>query len=391
MHAPLPAAALSTPLPVSRTSSPAPQRTPSSAPSKVEKLLRDTLRRDRAASSSRTATPVSSAPYYAHDVFIADCCSQDDDDDDAMPPYELARAASHTARPAPVALALDPPPSPSPQGRAQRPPRSPLGGHRPSHSMSSAPVLRHPTPLRPPGVPASSRSDPACRTVSPAPSSRSNAPLMPHEAALRSRLQGMLDANPTPPHVSKATSALRAVSGPNHATSARRNHSRARSVSSRTDGDTAWWGGPHHASPGFATQPTVGLARVLVRGIYADLPPQSPTTASYPYHNPQRSPSLTSLGFFPTPPSTPPSPSLELDPPAADRPSFDVRTASQLCRNAPGLVSFKDVEGLGAPPDMDDQDGADDTPSKGGRWWDLYSWSPFKRGSAEKPGVSSSA
>ncbi|EJD35567.1 hypothetical protein AURDEDRAFT_147411 [Auricularia subglabra TFB-10046 SS5] len=346
MHAPLPAAVLFTPLPVSRTSSPAPR----SPPSKVERLLRDTLRRDRAASTSRTATPVSPPPYYAHDVFIADCCSQDEDDDDddiAMPqqPYQLRRASSHRASPAPAALALHAPPSPSPQSRAQRPPRSPMSGHRPSYSMSSAPVLKHPTPLRPSS---------SLREASPA-------PLMPHEVALRSRLQGMLDAHP-PAVSSNAQRALRAVSGPNYG-SARRSHSRARSVSSRTDGDAAWWGG----APGFATQPT------------------SPTTDM---SHSQGSPSLESLGFFPTPPSTPPSPSLNIA--LEPRPSFDARTASQLCRNAPGLVSFKDVEGLGAPPDMDMDDLDADkeaTPSKGGRWWDLYSWSPFRRSS----GVSSSA
>lgn len=341
------AAALSIPLPAS----PAPR----SPPSKVERLLRDTLRRDRAASSSRSATPVSPRPYRAHDVFIADCCSQDEDDADdddelAMPqqPYQLRRASSHRASPAPAALALHAPPSPTPASRAQRPPRSPMSGHRPSYSMSAAPVLKHPTPLRPSS---------SLRAASPA-------PLMSHEVALRSRLQGMLDAHPHPAP-SNAQRALRAVSGPNYAASARRSHSRARSVSSRTDGEAAaWWGG-------LATQPT------------------SPMTENSMSHS-QGSPSLESLGFFPTPPSTPPSPSLNLSLEPDPRPSFDARTASQLCRNAPGLVSFKDVEGLGAPPDMDmDELDADKeaTPSKGGRWWDLYSWSPFRRSS----GVSSSA
>lgn len=53
-----------------------------------------------------------------------------------------------------------------------------------------------------------------------------------------------------------------------------------------------------------------------------------------------------------------------------------MRTASQLCRDKPGLVSFRDVEGLGAPPE-DDLD-ADTDEDASGRWWGIYNWSPFK-------------
>ncbi|KZV79409.1 hypothetical protein EXIGLDRAFT_782411 [Exidia glandulosa HHB12029] len=335
MHHPSPIALL-TPLPISRTASPALNYSPSTA-SKCERLLRDTLRRaDLASSSSRTASPCT--PYFPHEVFIADCLTRDaddnDDDDDLFAPAMTSqlRRASTTAHP----------PSPT-RPQVQHSPRTTHGHahHRASHSMSAAapPVLRHPTPLRP-GVSAS-RSDPSHRSTTP-----SAAPLLPHEVALRSRLQGVLDSHAR----SGSAGGHRRATGPIHPPpGSSRNHNRSRSVSARTqayDGDAAWWSSTTPASP--VTEATPSLS----------------------HHS-----SIASLSSVPSSrsdshPSTPPSPTT-------DRPSFDVRTASAFCRNNPGLVSFRDVEGLGAPPDADEED-SDAEEERRGRWWDLYSWSPFK-------------
>ncbi|KZV82775.1 hypothetical protein EXIGLDRAFT_335105 [Exidia glandulosa HHB12029] len=243
-------------------------------------------------------------------------------------------------------------------------------------SAAAPPVLRHPTPLRP-GVSAS-RSDPSHRSTTP-----SAAPLLPHEVALRSRLQGVLDSHAR----SGSASGHRRATGPIHPPpGSSRNHNRSRSVSARTqayDGDAAWWSSttPAVRSPSFAPRVNKSLTNLH------RLPfPQSPVTEATPslsHHS-----SIASLSSVPSSrsdshPSTPPSPTT-------DRPSFDVRTASAFCRNNPGLVSFRDVEGLGAPPDADEE-GSDAEEERRGRWWDLYSWSPFKGRRRPSAAESSSA
>ncbi|KAG2039720.1 hypothetical protein BDR03DRAFT_951029 [Suillus americanus] len=53
-------------------------------------------------------------------------------------------------------------------------------------------------------------------------------------------------------------------------------------------------------------------------------------------------------------------------------PQFDLRAASQACKQVPGYVSFASVAGLGAPPGVGDDDVSVKEPQRGrgrGRWW----------------------
>ncbi|KAG1901962.1 uncharacterized protein F5891DRAFT_1026511 [Suillus fuscotomentosus] len=53
-------------------------------------------------------------------------------------------------------------------------------------------------------------------------------------------------------------------------------------------------------------------------------------------------------------------------------PQFDLRAASQACKQASGYVSFASVAGLGAPPGMGDDEVSIKEPQRGrrrGRWW----------------------
>ena len=99
--------------------------------------------------------------------------------------------------------------------------------------------------------------------------------------------------------------------------------------------------------------------------VYLLITPQSQSSSPLPAYSPGMSPQ--SLGPL-TPPPTPPQvapmlsrttshspnngrrPSL---PPSS--PSFDVHTASAMCRRIDGYVSFANVEGLGSPPEDDSE------------------------------------
>lgn len=53
-------------------------------------------------------------------------------------------------------------------------------------------------------------------------------------------------------------------------------------------------------------------------------------------------------------------------------PQFDLRAASQACKQVSGYVSFASVAGLGAPPGVGDDEASIKEPSRGrgrGRWW----------------------
>jgi hypothetical protein len=53
-------------------------------------------------------------------------------------------------------------------------------------------------------------------------------------------------------------------------------------------------------------------------------------------------------------------------------PQFDLRAASQACKQASGYVSFASVAGLGAPPGVGDDEVSVKEPQRGrgrGRWW----------------------
>lgn len=82
--------------------------------------------------------------------------------------------------------------------------------------------------------------------------------------------------------------------------------------------------------------------------------------------------------------SSPAAPS----PQTPDRPKFDVRTASQLCRTAPGLVSFRDVEGLGAPNHFYDADDDEDDEHNKGWLATAFGWSPFNKKNGAKGMIS---
>lgn len=71
-----------------------------------------------------------------------------------------------------------------------------------------------------------------------------------------------------------------------------------------------------------------------------------------------------------TPPPSPPLRSAGLYaspsyPSHTTSPSFNARTASARCRQIDGYVSFANVEGLGAPPEIDD---TDEESGQRGKW-----------------------
>ncbi|EIN11175.1 hypothetical protein PUNSTDRAFT_118697 [Punctularia strigosozonata HHB-11173 SS5] len=84
------------------------------------------------------------------------------------------------------------------------------------------------------------------------------------------------------------------------------------------------------------------------------------------------------------PPSTSPpplqgaaSPSPSPSPTSPSPRAFDARVAAEACKRVEGYVSFKDVEGLGVPPDYDDD--GEDAKAGGGRpgharRWSLSRW-----------------
>jgi hypothetical protein len=91
----------------------------------------------------------------------------------------------------------------------------------------------------------------------------------------------------------------------------------------------------------------------------------SPPSSPLPVHSPGLSPqSLGPLTPPPTPPHVPSMLSRTTSHPAnvgrrppmtPSSPSFDARTASAMCRQIDGYVSFANVEGLGSPPEDDSE------------------------------------
>ncbi|KAH7107883.1 hypothetical protein BKA62DRAFT_151038 [Auriculariales sp. MPI-PUGE-AT-0066] len=390
-----------------------PSRSPSPTPYsssnglKCERLLRDTLRKADAAvarsrnpslSRSRASTPaptLPSTPTVAaylppHHSLIADCCSLSDGEEKDEPTslrrthsigsHRFAPSLSSMTRSHTVHHRTH---SPSPAGSAG-------SRKRASHSISHSPPLslKHSSPLRP-GPVSAARSDPT--------------PTMfmssSHEEALRNRLQGVLEANPLPSHATGAQKALRSVTGPNFSMAMHREmrgHSRSRSASTPADVEAAWWGSSTPASP------TALSSRSASRSRHASSRESLSASASASVSGPSTPPS-PSLGIAQLNLSH--SPQLHLrhltadsatsdmplasshsaaSPQTPERPKFDLRTASQLCRTAPGLVSFRDVEGLGAPNHFYDAD--DDEENEHNKGWlaTAFGWSPFNKKNAAK-------
>ena len=75
-----------------------------------------------------------------------------------------------------------------------------------------------------------------------------------------------------------------------------------------------------------------------------------------------------------TPPPTPPSSISPLMPTTPPSP-FNARAANQICRQMPAYVSFQDVEGLGEPPNTEDEEVPDEgTIQDPKKWWN-WPWS----------------
>ena len=433
----------------SRATSPAPQYTTSHG-LQCERLLRDTLRKADAAvarsranslSSSRKSRPTTPAPLSIalpaspsylppHHSLIADCCSlsDDSDSDDHPTPLRRSRTVGSRSTPTPASMTR----SHNPRVTSQSPPSSSSLRTRARSPLS----LRHPTPLRPGPLPAA-RSDPTPTATT--------SLTVAHEAALRQRLQGVLDSSPVPLHATGAQKALRSVTGPNFSPGHHREskaHARSRSMSVRGDNGARWESSSPAVSVTYPREtrsqrhpigpapPSPARSRAPVLLLEADTLAftQSPSTGfssrsvSRSRHTSSReslSASAASISASASGPSTPPSPSparAQLDlsqspqlhlrrlpalgdmpstsplqgssPQTPERPKFDLRTASQLCRTAPGLVSFRDVEGLGAPNHFYDADDDDEEHEHGKGWLaSAWGWSPFKR----SPGAKTSA
>lgn len=245
--------------------------------SRSEKLLRDTLRRadqyDRA--QERSPFFLSSAMTIRRDDESSDC----EDDAEGMLWRSTSGSSGESAdfKAVPTRASLV---------------RNKSLDHKPTGSPTNSRMLLQRSPNSAPAVNVGGEDE-----------------MTPHDAVLRSRLEGVLHHAADQKRRRNARSMSRV---------------RAHTRDSSEDWTSESWSPP----PVYSQQ----------------LPPSSPRGSLDPM----------------TPPPTPPhtahtlyaSPSY----PSQVAPSFNARTASAMCRQIDGYVSFANVEGLGAPPDVDDQD-----------------------------------
>ncbi|OCH89043.1 hypothetical protein OBBRIDRAFT_41632 [Obba rivulosa] len=176
--------------------------------------------------------------------------------------------------------------------------------------------------------------------------------LTPHEAVLRSRLEGVL------------RSAKSAKEQERRAQSGERRGAGGRESGSASGSGNSMASSRNMSSEGELFLAVQGLAHAdsgltSLKSSHATSKHAKARATASPSLQLQRaplgSPSSASASSSPlTPPPTPPSP-------------FDARTAAALCRAMDGYVSFANVEGLGVPAGAEEDD--EEESKARGRWW----------------------
>jgi len=181
--------------------------------------------------------------------------------------------------------------------------------------------------------------------------------MTPHEAVLKSRLEGVLRSARAVERSSRSQERGSGSSG-----SGGNSMSSSRNLSGEGEGGDWFFG-----ESGYTTSPTADTATTLTGHTYttsSSRPPRTPITT-------QRALSVSTSNRHPRSPSARQGHASPMTPPLPPTPpSFNARTAAEQCRAMNGYVSFANVEGLGLPDGLLDDVNAngEDGGSKRGRW-----------------------
>ncbi|CCL98190.1 uncharacterized protein FIBRA_00184 [Fibroporia radiculosa] len=203
--------------------------------------------------------------------------------------------------------------------------------------------------------------------------------ITPHEAVLRSRLEGVLrgakEQERRRRHPDSSSSGSGTGSGNSMASS--RNMSAESDLFFGASGDSSV---TSLSSSEYKSISDAAGTKSLASSSTSRPPP---TTLNFPTRSPPSSnavlrspntpskqlgsPSSSHNGLSPlTPPPTPP---------------FNARTAAELCRTMDGYVSFANIEGLGVPEG--EEDDTDEDGKSRGRWWEWLTMTTKSRGRSE--------
>jgi len=206
----------------------------------------------------------------------------------------------------------------------------------------------------------------------------------PHEAVLRSRLEGVLRGVKEQERREKSSERRYKEVGSSSGSGSGSGNSMASSRNMSAEGDLFFGASGESSVTSLSSvdsRPS-GTATAKNRASFSSVRPQpatlnfparSPPTSNAPLRSPSTphkalgSPGSSHNGISPlTPPPTPP---------------FNARTAAEQCRAMDGYVSFANIEGLGVPEGEDDDDIEGEDGKGRGRWWQWLTITSGKTGS----------
>ncbi|OSX65838.1 hypothetical protein POSPLADRAFT_1031092 [Postia placenta MAD-698-R-SB12] len=204
-------------------------------------------------------------------------------------------------------------------------------------------------------------------------SHQSSTVVTPHDAVLRSRLEGVLRNAKEQERREKSSERRYKDAGSSNGSGSGSRNSMASSRNLSAEGDLFFGAGGESS--------VTSLSSVDVKPSATAVAPSrtslsSTRSAPTGFSFPARSPPMSNMPLRPpgtpsrqraSPTSSHSSGVSPLTPPPS--PPFNARTAAEQCKAMDGYVSFATIEGLGVPEGYEDDDNEDDDGNGRGRWW----------------------